>query len=57
MKTPLNGVLNFRKCSMIMAILSGFDVVIGNPPYIRQEEFSGIKNYLQTNFKTFAGNC
>ncbi|MGF1639015.1 MAG: class I SAM-dependent DNA methyltransferase [Cyclobacteriaceae bacterium] len=24
----------------------GFDVVIGNPPYIRQEEFSGLKNYL-----------
>jgi adenine-specific DNA-methyltransferase len=24
----------------------GFDVVIGNPPYIRQEEFSEIKSYL-----------
>jgi hypothetical protein len=35
----------------------GFDVVIGNPPYIRQEEFSNIKNYLQTNYQTYAGTA
>jgi type II restriction/modification system DNA methylase subunit YeeA len=28
----------------------GFDVVIGNPPYIRQEEFSGIKPILKEKF-------
>jgi adenine-specific DNA-methyltransferase len=28
----------------------GFDVVIGNPPYIRQEEFSEIKPYLLHSF-------
>jgi hypothetical protein len=33
----------------------GFDVVIGNPPYIRQEEFSGIKDYLKRNYKTYTG--
>ena len=27
----------------------GFDVVIGNPPYVRQELFSEIKPYLQQN--------
>jgi tRNA1(Val) A37 N6-methylase TrmN6 len=31
----------------------GFDVVIGNPPYIRQEELGEFKNYLQTNYKVF----
>jgi adenine-specific DNA-methyltransferase len=31
----------------------GFDVVIGNPPYIRQEELGSFKNYLQTNYKVF----
>lgn len=36
---------------------TGFDVVIGNPPYIRQEEFSDMKSYLQTNFKTFTGTA
>lgn len=35
----------------------GFDVVIGNPPYIRQEEFSVLKPYLQNRFKTFAGTA
>ncbi|TVR43695.1 MAG: class I SAM-dependent DNA methyltransferase, partial [Bacteroidia bacterium] len=36
----------------------GFDVVIGNPPYIRQEEFSAIKPYLQSQFSsTFAGTA
>lgn len=35
----------------------GFDMVIGNPPYIRQEEFSDLKPYLQSRFKTFAGTA
>jgi adenine-specific DNA-methyltransferase len=35
----------------------GFDVVIGNPPYIRQEEFSSLKPYLQSRFQTFAGTA
>lgn len=35
----------------------GFDVLIGNPPYIRQEEFSALKPYLQSRFQTFAGTA
>jgi adenine-specific DNA-methyltransferase len=31
----------------------GFDVVIGNPPYIRQEELGEFKNYLQNNYNVF----
>lgn len=31
----------------------GFDVVIGNPPYIRQEDFKGIKDYLSNHFKVY----
>ena len=33
----------------------GFDVVIGNPPYIRQEEIKDQKNYLKNNYKTYTG--
>ncbi|MFW5774582.1 MAG: Eco57I restriction-modification methylase domain-containing protein, partial [Tangfeifania sp.] len=36
---------------------TGFDVVIGNPPYIRQEEFSEVKPYLQEHFETYAGTA
>lgn len=35
----------------------GFDVVLGNPPYIRQEEFSDLKPYLKERFSTFAGTA
>jgi adenine-specific DNA-methyltransferase len=35
----------------------GFDVVIGNPPYIRQEEISAVKPYLQQHYATFAGTA
>jgi len=31
----------------------GFDMVIGNPPYIRQEEFSAIKPFLQQHFQIY----
>jgi len=31
----------------------GFDVVIGNPPYIRQEAFSELKLYLKDRFEIF----
>jgi Eco57I restriction-modification methylase/restriction endonuclease TaqI-like protein len=29
---------------------SGFDVVLGNPPYVRMEEFKEIKDYLKREF-------
>ncbi|MEX2336525.1 MAG: Eco57I restriction-modification methylase domain-containing protein [Fulvivirga sp.] len=35
----------------------GFDVVIGNPPYIRQEAFSAAKPYLQQHYQTYAGTA
>ncbi len=35
----------------------GFDVVIGNPPYIRQEAFSSNKPYLQAHYQTAAGTA
>ena len=35
----------------------GFDVVVGNPPYVRQEWISPYKPYLQQAFKTFHGTA
>lgn len=31
----------------------GFDVIIGNPPYVRQELFKDIKPYLEENYKCY----
>lgn len=33
----------------------GFDIIIGNPPYVRQEIITTIKPYLKMNYKTYAG--
>jgi len=33
----------------------GFDVVIGNPPYIRQEEVKELSSYFQSKFQCFSG--
>lgn len=35
----------------------GFDVVIGNPPYVRQEELGEIKPYLEANYETYQGTA
>jgi hypothetical protein len=35
----------------------GFDAVIGNPPYVRQEEISAIKPALSKAFDTYAGSA
>jgi len=35
----------------------GFDVVIGNPPYIRQEEITPLKVFLKDNYETYAGTA
>ncbi len=33
----------------------GFDVVIGNPPYVRQEMLSNLKNYFQYKYEVYHG--
>lgn len=33
----------------------GFDIVLGNPPYVRQELLKGRKSYLQSRFEVYHG--
>ncbi|MCE7061941.1 Eco57I restriction-modification methylase domain-containing protein [Dyadobacter sp. CY343] len=35
----------------------GFDAVIGNPPYVRQEQIIDQKPYLRSNYQTYAGTA
>ena len=35
----------------------GFDAVIGNPPYVRQERLAAIKPALEAGYATFAGTA
>jgi adenine-specific DNA-methyltransferase len=34
---------------------TGFDLVIGNPPYIRQEAIAELKPYLKSNYSLYSG--
>ncbi|MFA5793354.1 MAG: Eco57I restriction-modification methylase domain-containing protein [Candidatus Gracilibacteria bacterium] len=47
------GFFDTRYFFPIVFRASGFDIVIGNPPYIRQEEFSDIKPVLKEQYGSF----
>ena len=36
-------------------ISTGFDVILGNPPYVRQELFTNLKPYLQQHYSAYHG--
>jgi type II restriction/modification system DNA methylase subunit YeeA len=35
----------------------GFDAVMGNPPYVRQEGLGAFKSYFQSNYKVYSGTA
>ena len=35
----------------------GFDVIVGNPPYVRQEELAELKPYLKKHYQVYAGTA
>jgi hypothetical protein len=41
---------NWRAAFPQIFMAGGFDAVIGNPPYIRMEEFKELKDYLKANY-------
>lgn len=45
-----------RELSEIMQ-KGGFDAVIGNPPYVRQELIKGQKDYLKSHYETYQGTA
>lgn len=49
--------LNWQDAFPEVAEQGGFDVVVGNPPYVRAEMLTGIKSYLQEYYATFAGSA
>lgn len=36
---------------------AGFDVVVGNPPYVRQERIKAIKSFLETRYQVYSGTA
>jgi hypothetical protein len=63
---PLHGSYSYKKKKDVKAVLpparpmeaeweGGFDVVIGNPPYVRQESLSNLKDYFEKHYEAFDG--
>jgi adenine-specific DNA-methyltransferase len=55
---PLHGsyskkkLKNAPKAQLPPEFQGGFDAIVGNPPYVRMEEFKPIKDYLRTRYRS-----
>jgi len=47
----------FFSPTWMFGIYSGFDILIGNPPYVRQESITAYKPYFKDKFDTFDGRA
>ncbi len=50
-----NSVARFFNPEWMFSIKDGFDVVIGNPPYVRQEKIKALKPTLKTLYDCYSG--
>ena len=50
-----NAVADFFDAEWMFGITEGFDVVIGNPPYVRQEKIKGLKPTLKKRYTCYTG--
>ncbi len=50
-----NFVATFFDPEWMFGIADGFDIVIGNPPYVRQEQIKELKPTLQKQFSCYTG--
>ncbi|MFH0765519.1 MAG: Eco57I restriction-modification methylase domain-containing protein, partial [Calditrichota bacterium] len=54
---PLHFELAFPEVFPANGAPPGFDAVIGNPPYVRQESLGALKYYLQRNYTSYQGTA
>jgi hypothetical protein len=47
--------MNFEDAFSEVMKRGGFDAIVGNPPYVRQETLSDIKGYLESHYQSFHG--
>ena len=50
-----NAIANFFNPEWMFGIPEGFDVVIGNPPYVRQEKIKHLKTTLKKRYDCYTG--
>src|SRR3712207_8715985 len=47
----------FPYTTLFRSVAGGFDIVIGNPPYVRHEQLKELKPELQARYKCYAGTA
>ena len=52
-----NTAADFFDPEWMFQLTDGFDVVIGNPPYVRQEEIKHLKEGFKSNYDCFTGTA
>ena len=54
-----NSITEFDFCEEFSEVFAkgGFDVIIGNPPYVRQESLKDIKTILEEKYTTYMGTA
>ncbi len=52
-----NAVADFFDPEWMFQLDNGFDVVIGNPPYVRQEEIKHLKSSLKAHYDCYTGTA
>ena len=52
-----NASADFFDPEWMFGLTEGFDVVIGNPPYVRQEKIKGLKPALQQRYDCYTGTA
>jgi hypothetical protein len=51
----LNGSSDFFDAEWMFGVVDGFDICIGNPPYVRQEKIKELKPILKQQYNCFTG--
>jgi hypothetical protein len=49
--------MNFEDAFPAIMKKGGFDAIVGNPPYVRQELLSDLKSYFEMRFKVYHGTA
>ncbi|MFA5592709.1 MAG: Eco57I restriction-modification methylase domain-containing protein [Micavibrio sp.] len=52
-----NAAAGFFDSEWMFQLTDGFDIVIGNPPYVRQEEIKHLKDNLKKHYECYSGTA
>lgn len=49
--------MDFKQAFPDVTRRGGFDAIVGNPPYVRQESLKGLKSYFRQHYQSYSGTA